>query len=239
MRGICTFGGRLFLSVLLCHGAVGVVVAGPVLSPVDTATGEQRDEGAPELGQSVQLYFYCLEGITINWDVAGVGLYDSESMVLPCRQNFPAGAVYRLRLTTIPDRPNFEAYATIEIPATTRGIEKLVAQNAIPVTFVADDFDALENGRPVTKVVYFPSPEFQELSIDGIETLASPRLDPGVDPIVEAKRRGTILAIVRLAPQDDFKAAARADSGAAETSCEWYRMRPHCRFGLFGRRVFR
>ena len=53
-------------------------------------------------------------------------------------------------------------------------------------------------GNFVTKVIYLPDPEFQELALAGVETLVSTRLDPGVDPIVEADRRGSILAIVRL-----------------------------------------
>jgi len=35
-----------------------------------------------------------------------------------------------------------------------------------------------------------------------VETLVSTRLDPGVDPVVEADRRGAILAIVRLGNKD-------------------------------------
>src|SRR5688572_28771951 len=36
----------------------------------------------------------------------------------------------------------------------------------------------------------------------GVETLVSTRLDPGVDPIVEAGRRGSILAILRIGNLD-------------------------------------
>ena len=36
----------------------------------------------------------------------------------------------------------------------------------------------------------------------GIDTLVSTRLDPGIDPIVEADRRGSILAIIRLGDKD-------------------------------------
>ena len=39
-------------------------------------------------------------------------------------------------------------------------------------------------------------------SLAGVETLVSTRLDPGVDPVVEADRRGAILAIVRLGNKD-------------------------------------
>ena len=35
-----------------------------------------------------------------------------------------------------------------------------------------------------------------------METLVSTRLDPGVDPVVEADRRGAILAILRLGNKD-------------------------------------
>jgi hypothetical protein len=47
-----------------------------------------------------------------------------------------------------------------------------------------------------------PDPEHQELALAGVETLVSTRLDPGVDPIVEADRRGSILAIIRLGNKD-------------------------------------
>jgi hypothetical protein len=54
----------------------------------------------------------------------------------------------------------------------------------------------------VTKVIYLPDPEFQELALSGVETLVSTRLDPGVDPIAEADRRGAILAILRVGNLD-------------------------------------
>jgi hypothetical protein len=36
----------------------------------------------------------------------------------------------------------------------------------------------------------------------GVDTLVSTRLDPGVDPIIEADRRGAILAVVRIGNKD-------------------------------------
>ena len=58
-------------------------------------------------------------------------------------------------------------------------------------------------------MIYLPDPEFQELALAGVETLVSTRLDPGVDPIAEADRRGSILAIVRIGNKDFRTAAAR------------------------------
>ena len=67
-----------------------------------------------------------------------------------------------------------------------RGREAFLAHNAIPVQFTEEDFDQVLSGNFVTKVMYLPNPEFQELALAGVETLVSTRLDPGVDPIVEA-----------------------------------------------------
>ncbi len=73
-----------------------------------------------------------------------------------------------------------------------------LAHSPIPVQFTEEDFDQVVSGNFVTKVIYLPDPEFQELALAGVETLVSTRLDPGVDPIAEADRRGSILAIVRI-----------------------------------------
>ncbi len=95
-----------------------------------------------------------------------------------------------------------ELYPTLEIGPATPQTEAYLAHNAIPVQFTDDDFDQVQMGNFVTKVIYLPDPDFQELAIAGVETLVSTRLDPGDDPIVEADRRGTILAIVRLGNKD-------------------------------------
>jgi hypothetical protein len=80
--------------------------------------------------------------------------------------------------------------------------EAFLAHNAIPVQFTEEDFDQVLTGNFVTKVIYLPDPEFQELALAGVETLVSTRLDPGVDPVVEADRRGAIMAIVRIGNKD-------------------------------------
>ena len=69
--------------------------------------------------------------------------------------------------------------------------------------FTSEDFDqVVDGGNFVTKVIYLPDPKYQELAISGVETLVSTRLEPGVDPILEADKRGTILLIVRLGAID-------------------------------------
>jgi hypothetical protein len=88
-----------------------------------------------------------------------------------------------------------------------------LAHNAIPVQLTPEDFDQVLSGNFVTKVIYLPDPEFQELAVAGVETLVSTRLDPGVDPIVEADRRGAILAVVRIGNKDLQLPAPLAEGG--------------------------
>ena len=128
--------------------------------------------------------------------------FDCTPLIVPGRQNFPQNGIYRLKLTNIGGREGVELYPTLEIGPTTPRTEAFLAHNAIPVQFTEEDFDQVLAGNFVTKVIYLPDPEFQELALAGVETLVSTRLDPGVDPIVEADRRGSILAIVRLGNKD-------------------------------------
>jgi hypothetical protein len=146
------------------------------------------------------------------------GAFDSEPLTCPARYNFPQGAIYRLKMTNIPGRPGVELYPTLEVGPVMPRTEAFLAHNAIPVQFTPEDFDQVQSGNFVTKVIYLPDPEFQELALAGVETLVSTRLDPGVDPIVEADRRGAILAIVRLGNKDLEIPNAPAEGGVAAAS---------------------
>ena len=116
----------------------------------------------------------------------------------PFRYNFMQGYIYRLRLSEISGRPTLNLYPTIEVAPTTPVTDAYLTHNQIPVQFTAEDLDQVEGGNFVTKVIYLPDPRYQELAVANVETLVSTRLEPGVDPIIEADKRGTILMIVRL-----------------------------------------
>lgn len=157
---------------------------------------------APMAIPASQVAFIGPEGMSIHWDVTAPGMFDSAPVIAPARYNFPSNAVYRLKLTNVPGRPGVELYPTLEIgPAMPRSMAFL-AHNAIPVQFTEEDFDQVLSGNFVTKVIYLPDPQYQEMALAGVETLVSTRLDPGVDPITEADRRGAILAILRLGNKD-------------------------------------
>ncbi len=145
-----------------------------------------------------QIAFLGADGVQVSWDVSGAGMFDSSPLVIPARQDFYQGAIYRLKLTNIPGRAAVTLYPTLEVAPVTPRTDAYLAHSPIPVQFTEEDFDQVTSGNFVTKVIYLPDPEFQELALAGVETLVSTRLDPGVDPIVEADRRGSILAIVRI-----------------------------------------
>ncbi len=149
-----------------------------------------------------QIAFLGAEGCEVAWDISGQGLFDSTPLVMPGRQNFAQAAIYRLKLTNLPDRPGVELYPTLEVAPVTPRTDAYLAHAPIPIQFTDEDLDQVLSGNFVTKVIYLPDPEFQELALAGVETLVSTRLDPGVDPIAEADRRGSIMAILRIGNLD-------------------------------------
>jgi len=165
-----------------------------------------------------QIYFLDPTGMQIGWQTSigpsGERTYLPAQLTVPARYNFNQGFIYRLKITNIPGRPAVTLYPTIEVGPTTPGTDAYLAHNAIPVQFTAEDFDqVVDGGNFVTKVIYLPDPKYQELAVSGVETLVSTRLEPGVDPILEADKRGTILLIVRLGAID-LEMPGSASAGA-------------------------
>ncbi len=172
------------------------------MPPGGIPAGVVAAAGGPGSAAVSQLAFTGPQGLRVSWDTSGQGFFDSEPLVAPGRQNFSQGAIYRVKLTNVPGRPGEEYYPTVEVAPRTPRTEAYLAHNAVPIQFTATDFDQVQSGNFVTKVIYLPDPEYQELALAAIETLVSTRLDPGVDPIREADRRGSILAIIRLGNKD-------------------------------------
>ena len=193
---------------MLMEPGPGVGGPGPgVLSVNPSAMGRSANLGAygpfgAVATQSVQVLFDKPEMMQVNWDVSGIGRYDSAPMIVPGRQNFSQGGIYRLKVTNIEGRPGLELYPTLEIGTATPRTAAYLAHSAIPIQFTQEDFDQVSAANFVTKVIYVPDPEYQELALAGVDTIVSTRLDPGVDPITEADRRGSILAILRIGNKD-------------------------------------
>jgi hypothetical protein len=166
-----------------------------------------------------QIYFLEPSGMQIGWQ-SGAGpngerTYLPAQLTVPARYNFNQGYIYRLKVGNIPGRAGVSLYPSIEVAPTTPATDAYLAHNAIPVQFTTEDFDqVVDGGNFVTKVIYLPDPKYQELAVSGVETLVSTRLEPGVDPILEADKRGTILLIVRLGAIDLESPGFQAGAGA-------------------------
>ncbi|HZV05935.1 MAG TPA: hypothetical protein VE999_12725 [Gemmataceae bacterium] len=170
-------------------GAVAAVGAltGPVAAPFPVQRTEVRFVGPA--------------GMKISWygpSADGRGSFGPQYLQAPARYNFLQASIYRLKLSDIPNRPGVEYYPTLEVVPAKQKTCTFLAHSAVPVVFTEEDFEQVAAGNFVVKVIYLPDPQFQDLAATGPDEVVSSRLEPGVDPIIEAKRRGSILLVVRL-----------------------------------------
>ncbi len=125
--------------------------------------------------------------------------FSTTQLDAPGRYNFTQGAIYRLKLSHLPNRPNIVAlYPTLEVAPATNKTGAFLAHSAVPVVFTDEDFDQVAAGNYLVKVIYLPDPQFQDVAAAGPDEVVSTRLDPGVDPVAEARRRGTVLLVIRM-----------------------------------------
>ena len=170
---------------------------------------------------STQVRFVGPIGMKIGWKI-GPG-YAENQLVSPARWEFQQGATFRLKLTSVTGREGLTLYPTLQIYPGHPTTEAYLSHNSVPIELTDEDLDQIESNNFVTKVIYLPDPKFQELAIAGVETLSSTRLDPGVDPVSEADRRGTIMVVLRvgnknLEQQGAGEPTAEFDNGLQQVS---------------------
>jgi hypothetical protein len=170
-------------------GAVAAV--GAITGPMPGRSAVQRTE----------VRFTNPAGMKITWATGAPGcatVFPGSQLEAPGRYNFMQGAIYRLKLTEIPNRPGLELYPTLEVVPSTPRTDAFLAHSSVPVAFTEEDFEQVAAGNYVVKVIYLPDPQYQDLATGGPDEVVSSRLEPGVDPIAEAHRRGCILLIIRM-----------------------------------------
>ena len=147
-----------------------------------------------------QVRFVGPTSMSIGWKIP-TG-YAENQLLAPGRYNFEQGATYRLKLTNIPNRESLVIYPSLQVYPAHPTTDAYLSHNSIPIEVTDEDLDQVESNNFVTKVIYLPDPKFQELAIAGVETLVSTRLDPGVDPVQQADRRGPIRVVMRMGNMD-------------------------------------
>jgi hypothetical protein len=189
-------------------GGPGMMGGGPGCASGACPPGGPGGFGGPPPGSLMprfvagrtQVRFTKPTAMKIGWQAGGT--FTAPQLEAPARYNFHQARIYRLKLTDIENRPSVELYPTLEIYPGNMKVDAYLAHNAVPIEFTEEDFDQVTGGNFVTKVIYLPDPKYQELAIAGVETLVSTRLDPGIDPVQEASRRGSILAVLRMGSVD-------------------------------------
>jgi hypothetical protein len=170
-------------------GAVAAI--GALTGPAPSPFGVQRTE----------VRFVGPAGMKISWfapNADGKPGFGPQYLEAPARYNFLQASFYRLKLSDIPHHPGVELYPTLEVVPAKAKTCTFLAHSAVPVSFTEEDFEQVAAGNFVVKVIYLPDPQFQDLAATGPDEVVSSRLEPGVDPIHEALRRGSILLVVRL-----------------------------------------
>jgi hypothetical protein len=178
-------------------GGPPAAVAGAVAA-VGALTG---GGAAPFCAQRTEIRFIEPKGMKVSWFAPkpdGKPGFGANFLDVPGRYNFLQAAVYRLKLSEIPGFPGLELYPTLEVVPANGKTATFLAHSAVPISFTLEDLDQVRAGNYVVKVIYLPDPQFQDLAATGPDEVVSSRLEPGVDPITEALRRGSILAVVRL-----------------------------------------
>jgi hypothetical protein len=202
----------------LAHPGPGVDGPGPGVLMPPQPVAMMMQQGPAAAGMSIQAIFNNPDGMQIDLDTTGNGSYSGQSLIAPARFDFHVGTngnMVRMKLSNIPGHEAVELFPTIEVAPINPRTAAYLDHNAVPVQFTNEDFDQIATGNYVTKVIYLPDPEFQDLALANVETLVSTRLDPGDDPIVEADRRGSIMAIIRMGNKVQAVNAAAAASPAA------------------------
>ena len=192
----------------------GPMVDGPGPGVLPMLAQPGAGGGGAAMLKTSQVRFVGPAGMSIGWIVPG-GFAENQ-LVAPARYNFPQNATYRLKLTNVPQREGVAIYPTLQVYPADPNTDAYLSHNSVPIEITAEDLDQVESNNFVTKVIYLPDPRYQDLAIPGVETLVSTRLDPGVDPVAEASRRGTIMAVLRMGNADLEVASPAHQAGAIQ-----------------------
>ena len=152
------------------------------------------------VSRSSQVFFKGPDGMSIGWQINGG--YAENQLIAPGRYDFAQGQIYRLKLAGIPDRPDLVLYPTLHVYPAGPQTDAFLSHSPVPLQITDQDLQQVASNNFLTKVVYLPDPQHQELAIAGVDTLVSTQLDPGADPIAEADRRGTIMLVLRVGNLD-------------------------------------
>lgn len=215
----CAYDGQGLVQKHEYHAPPAQMQAHPgpmVTGPGPGVLGMYAPPPGAALIRTTQVRFLGPEGMNIGWQI-GAGFADNQLMA-PGRYNFVQGHTYRLKVLNVPGREGLgPLYPSLHVYPAHPTTDAYLSHNALPVRLTDEDLDQVETNNFVTKVIYLPDAKYQELAVAGVEELVSTRLGPGLDPVAEADRRGTIMAVLRLGNMD-LEMPGQADGNIQRTS---------------------
>ena len=151
--------------------------------------------GMPQMSTQVK---FIGHDMSVGWLSGNVIARNQQ--VVPGRADFPQGAIYQLVYSNISGEgwAGEDLFPTLEVRSAHPNTIAYLTHNTVPVEITDEDLEHVRSNNMVTKVIYLPDPKFQARAIAGVETLVSTTLDPGIDPIEQAERMGTIMVVLRM-----------------------------------------
>jgi len=171
---------------------------GPGVLGMVAHQGQAGGGGIGLPGQTTQVKFTGQPGMIIGWKVPN-GWAD-EQLYSGNRFDFPQNAIYQLKFSGFAAEgyEELQVYPTLEVRGTDPATREYLEHSTVPVEVTEADLEYVLHNNMVTKVIYLPDPKHQARAIAGVETLISTELDPGIDPVQQAERMGTIMVVLRF-----------------------------------------
>jgi hypothetical protein len=172
--------------------------------PINLGAANQSNCGPGGTGgQRIQIKFTKPSGMQVYW--YGIGpngspMFSKDPLFVPGRYNFIQGAMYRLKITNIliGDQPILDLYPTLEVMPPSARTQEFLSHSSVPLAFTDDDFRQIEKSNYLVKVIYLPDPKYQDQATNVVDEIVSTTLDPGMDPVKEAQKRGSVLLVIRM-----------------------------------------
>ncbi|MEO2033474.1 MAG: hypothetical protein ABGZ35_15460 [Planctomycetaceae bacterium] len=198
-------------AAMLSHPGPGVGGPGPGVLGM---TAQSSPQGMAYPASLTQVKFSGQPGMIIGWKVPN-GWADDQ-LYSGSRFDFPQHAVYQLKFSgfAAAGYEELQLYPTLEIRGTDPRTREYLEHSVVPVEVTEEDLENVLHNNMVTKVIYLPDPENQSRAIAGVETLISTKLAPGIDPVQQAERMGTIMVVLRFGNKNlEMPAASVAANG--------------------------
>jgi len=190
-------GRRLVVVALSKLIAITLVVASGPRSVTAADLAVARSDGTAT-ASACQVVFLGPRGMKVYWNPGPKWTaFPEKPLICPGRGDFRQGIIYSLKLTDVPGYEEVEFYPSLELAPSTDQTKAYLARHPIPILLTAEDFRQIEKYQFLAKVVYLPNANGGKHTLAQTKTIATWELDLGEDAIIEADRKGLILAIFR------------------------------------------